>query len=83
MKEREVDGIRISKEGWLEIQRGVDSFKNQLCPFCVIGKETARCGDWCPHFGAPEYQNHRIFLSLCAGTTLCTHEDDFEDLREK
>ena len=77
MKEREVDGRRIDEEGKLEIQRGGD-FKPQVCNF---SDAAGPCGDNCPHFGEPEYQNHRIFLSLCAGTTLCTHEDEFEDRR--
>ena len=78
LKEREVDGIRIDEGGSLFIQRGGD-FKTQVCNFCDAA---GPCGDSCPHFGEPEYQNHRIFLSLCAGTTLCTLEERFEDLRE-
>ena len=78
LKEREVNGIRIDEEGKLEIQRGED-FKLQICNF---SDAAGPCGDSCPHFGEPEYQNNRIFLSLCAGTILCTFESDFEDLRE-
>ena len=84
-----VDGIRIGKEGWLEIQRS-GAFKNQHCPFCVfndISRNSARCGDWCPHFGGPIIPDEGLhhgdaFLSLCQDVVLVTVSDRFEDLRE-
>ena len=84
MKEREVEEMRITKNGNLTIARG-DDCKEQACPFCSNTESSLlkRCGDWCPHFGEPEYQNNRVFLSLCAGTTLCTREGLFTDRRDK
>lgn len=66
--------IRITKEGWLEIERA-KRFKRQYCPFALEGGlGLSTCGDWCPLFG----EISLIGLKLCHRDLFV---DSFDDMR--
>ena len=47
-----VGTLTIEKDGYLRIQRA-DGMNNLFCPYS--SNQEKNCGDWCPHFGEPEY----------------------------
>lgn len=73
--------IQIDESGNLGIERG-SIFKEQYCPYQDIGTSSeagigawCRCGDWCPMFGEPDWDNpglHRgvDYLTICNGRVL-------------
>ena len=78
--------IKIDEDGYLWIERG-GKMKIQMCPHDTSDRDSCRtepCGDWCPLFGEPHFDEDRNYcLSLCDNTEWFTDFDRFEDLREK
>jgi len=81
----------ISSGGYLWIKRGKEERKYQVCPFISNSEEEVWCGDWCPHFGEPEFHEMtNLFtgeitkewtLRICQNRVLTFKE--FIDEREK
>jgi hypothetical protein len=64
--------IQIDKDGLLCIER-VGQMKAQQCP--GMPQEIVYCGDWCPLFGEPDWDNQGLhrgvdYLTICEGRVL-------------
>jgi len=75
----------INKFGFLKIQRG-QGLTIQQCPF----RASSYCGDWCPLFGEPRYDQavpaysqtrNPCHITICHNRIL--ELDNFTDEREK
>ena len=80
----------IDKHGSLKLERK-DKLQSQRCPYVSLhGKESLQqyCGDWCPHFGEPEYLDilstkPTIKLSICNGTEFISRSINYESVDQR
>jgi len=91
MMSDETEKGMITETGMLYIERR-GRLVSAACPYSSVGATTAKCGEWCPHFGephesellfAPEEDNktrHQLKLSCGNGRLFVFRE--FEDLRK-
>lgn len=68
---------KINKLGCLEIDRKI-KFVEQYCP---VSQNDVRCGDWCPLFGEPEYEDDATVLVICQNKVLLFEKETFLDER--
>ncbi len=80
----------IDKNGYLVLWR-VDGLQACACPFATVGpgSTTAKCGDWCPHFGEPEdprmFEGKKVasITLTCGSGRKFYFNDGFDDRRDR
>ena len=74
---------KIDANGCLCLERA-GQLKLQDCPYrsLVEGKYRFACGDWCPHFGEPEYdRGFPTIINLSCGNGRTWYFDELIDRR--
>lgn len=71
--------IRIIKQGHLIFKRK-NTWTPQICPYGSNVEDEIPCGDWCPMFGEPVFNNSMVCLQLCQ-VKVNVNVANFEDLR--
>jgi len=70
--------VKIDKDGKLWRLRRA-TLQGQFCPFTV--DEACYCGDWCPLFSEPIFDEDTVLIRICHKKEHVCHKDSFKDER--